>query len=84
MLNLNAFTRHSRRAAAFAAFAIGAVAFTGSAAAAPQAPLFPFFLAPPTQYSQPQYAASRRLSKPLPLPMRTRPSNCRRGCADRS
>jgi lipoprotein-anchoring transpeptidase ErfK/SrfK len=56
MLNLNAFTRHSRRASAFAAFAIGAVAFTGSAAAAPQAPLFPFFLAPPTQYSQPQYA----------------------------
>ena len=31
MLKLNAFTRHSRRAAAFAAFAIGAVAFTGSA-----------------------------------------------------
>jgi lipoprotein-anchoring transpeptidase ErfK/SrfK len=58
MLNLNAFTRHSRRASAFAAFAIGAVAFTGSAAAAPQAPLFPFFLAPPTQYSQPQYAPS--------------------------
>jgi len=56
MLNLNAFTRHSRRAAAFAAFAIGAVAFAGSAAAAPQAPLFPFFLVPPTPYSQPQYA----------------------------
>jgi len=47
MQNLNAFTRNSRRAAAFAAFAIGAVAFNGPAAAAPQAPLFPFFLLPP-------------------------------------
>jgi lipoprotein-anchoring transpeptidase ErfK/SrfK len=64
MLNLNAFTRHSRRASAFAAFAIGAVAFTGSAAAAPQAPLFPFFLAPPTQYSQPQYAQPQYAQPP--------------------
>jgi len=56
MLNHNAFPCHSRRAAAFAAFAIGAVAFTGSASAAPQAPLFPFFLMPPAQYAQPQYA----------------------------
>jgi lipoprotein-anchoring transpeptidase ErfK/SrfK len=47
MLNLSAFTRNSRRAAAFGAFAISAIAFSGSASAAPQTPPFPFFFLPP-------------------------------------
>ena len=46
MFNLEALTRHSRRAAAFAALAIGAVTFTGAATASPL-PLFPFILTPP-------------------------------------
>jgi lipoprotein-anchoring transpeptidase ErfK/SrfK len=63
MLNLNAFTHNSRRAAAVAAFALGAVAFTGSAAAAPQAPLFPFFLVPP-----PSIDAAPPVLETVPVP----------------
>jgi lipoprotein-anchoring transpeptidase ErfK/SrfK len=47
MLNLSAFSRNSRRAAAFGAFAISAIAFAGPASAAPQTPPFPFFFLPP-------------------------------------
>jgi lipoprotein-anchoring transpeptidase ErfK/SrfK len=47
MLNLSAFTRNSRRAAAFGAFAISTIAFAGPASAAPQTPPFPFFFLPP-------------------------------------
>ena len=46
MLNLSAFSRNSRRAAAFGAFAISAIAFAGPASAAPQTPPFPFFFLP--------------------------------------
>jgi lipoprotein-anchoring transpeptidase ErfK/SrfK len=53
MLNLSAFIRNSRRAAAFGALAISTIAFSGSASAAPQNPPFPFLFLPPTQQ---QYA----------------------------
>ena len=46
MLNLTAFARNCRHAAAFACCAIGVIS-SNSASAAPQAPLFPFFLLPP-------------------------------------
>ncbi len=76
MLTLNAFTRNSRRAAAFGAFAISAIAFSGSAAAAPQAPLFPFFLLPPAeQYAPPpavEAAPAPDQSTTFELPARLR------------
>jgi lipoprotein-anchoring transpeptidase ErfK/SrfK len=76
MLTLNAFVRHSRRAAAFGVFAIGAIAFSGSAVAAPpQAPLFPFFLVPPAQqYAPPavEAAPSQDESATFELPARLR------------
>src|SRR6267154_1649783 len=60
MLNLDAFKRNSRRAAAFGALAIGAIsfscAFSGSAAAAPLE-LFPFVMTPPVQSAPPAQAA---------------------------
>ena len=47
MLNLDAFKKNSRRAAAaFGALAIGAFAFSASAGASPL-PLFPFIMTPP-------------------------------------
>jgi lipoprotein-anchoring transpeptidase ErfK/SrfK len=60
MLNLDAFKRNSRRAAAFSALAIGAISFScvfsGSAAAAPLE-LFPFVMTPPVQSAPPVQAA---------------------------
>jgi lipoprotein-anchoring transpeptidase ErfK/SrfK len=60
MLNLDAFKRNSRRAAAFGALAIGAISFScvfsGSAAAAPLE-LFPFVMTPPVQSAPPVQAA---------------------------
>jgi lipoprotein-anchoring transpeptidase ErfK/SrfK len=76
MLNLDAFTRNSRRAVAFGAFAIGAIAFSGQAAAAPQTQLFPFFLAPSAQqYAPPpavEAAPTEDESATFELPARLR------------
>ena len=57
MFNLDAFTRHSRRAAAFGALAVGAIAFTSAAVASPL-PLFPFILMPPIQAAPPPAQAA--------------------------
>jgi len=57
MFNLDAFTRHCRRAAAFGALAVGAIAFTSAAVASPL-PLFPFILMPPIQAAPPPAQAA--------------------------